>query len=264
LTDPPRWPDSIEIDPAGRKRLRQGCQTVGPATHLVLGFPLLAKPYAACLDLHQATNAYGDIVSPLDTPSSRRRRPTRISVIVVAVAAMLGLAGFVYLSLSSHEVIVAAHDLPAYHQIEESDVRRARITGQHGDAVVVRESVLGRYTLTPVKQDEQFQSDALGPILSTGSLAGLGIVAIEPSVEVALAGNLARGDRVNLLLSATDPSQRQASIALRGVLVVDVRPAGERGSTVVLGLTENDQTALLLALGTSRVVVVRSTAYARP
>jgi hypothetical protein len=188
----------------------------------------------------------------------------RVSFVLLMVVLAVTVAGVAWLFSDTDEIYVASHDLPAYHQVVEDDVRLQVVTAPPGGGAVAREVVLGRYTLAAVEQDEPFRLSALGPALANGALDGLGLVSLEPSVETSLAGNLGRGDRVDVLLSATGLDRVSTSTMLTSVLVVDVRGMADGEVAVVLGLSRQNQQSLLASVGTSRVLVVRTTAYRRP
>jgi Flp pilus assembly protein CpaB len=162
-------------------------------------------------------------------------------------------------------VYVATWDIPAYHQIVERDVRRTRVNANEMPTGTVRDRdvLLGRYTLTPLGQDKPYTRAKLGPVLPSGALEGLGLVAFEASAETTLGGNLARGDRVDVLLSVTDPASASGSGKLNGVLVLDIRATGTANQALVLALTTRNQKALLTRLGRSRIMVVRTSPYVR-
>jgi len=190
----------------------------------------------------------------------------RVSFVLLALVFVIGFGGFLYLSISreAHEIYVADRDLPAYHQIVEADLRRTTVTAMPVNAIQSREVLLGRYTLVSIAQDEPYSREALGPVLRQGALDNLGLVAFQSSAETSLAGNLARGDRVDVLLSATDASATQTSARLAGVLVVDVRQTDNAKFALILAVSSDDQKVLLMGLGTSRLIVVRTRVYARP
>jgi Flp pilus assembly protein CpaB len=191
----------------------------------------------------------------------------RGSRVFLLIAVLAGIGGVFFLSKTRTpgEVYVAARDIPAYHQILEGDVRRIQMNanGIPAGAVRERDLLLGRYTLTPVGQDKPYARGELGPVLTAGALEGLGLVAFEASAETTLGGNLARGDRVDVLLSATGPAPASGSVELDGVLVLDIRVTGMHDKALVLALTATHQKALLAGLGTSRIVVVRTSPYVR-
>jgi Flp pilus assembly protein CpaB len=191
----------------------------------------------------------------------------RASRAFLLIAVVAGIGGFLFLwkTRTPLEVYVAAWDIPAYHQIVERDVRRTRVNANEIPAETVRDRdlLLGRYTLAPLAQDKPYTRAALGPVLTSGALEGLGLVAFEASAETTLGGNLARGDRVDVLLSATDAALASGSAVLSGVLVLDIRVTEKNDRALVLALTAGDQKSLLAGVGTSRIVVVRTSPYVR-
>lgn len=92
----------------------------------------------------------------------RSRRPIRLSSTVIVLVLLAGLGGFLFLQSTRMpvKVYVAARDLPAFHQIEPLDVRQAEVPGDRVPEYAVRnrDSLLGRYTLAPLRQDKPFDA----------------------------------------------------------------------------------------------------------
>jgi Flp pilus assembly protein CpaB len=177
------------------------------------------------------------------------------------LAVISAMGGYIVLGWlrGTIEIYVATRDLPAFHQITQADVRKERVPQDNVplDALRDRDGLLGRYMLKPLAQDRPFRKSVVGPLLKPDELHGLSFVAIEASPESTLGGRLARGDRVDVLLSATDADS--PSVGLRDVLVVEVAR-----EAVVIAVTPADSKALLKARGTSKVALVRVRAYTRP
>jgi Flp pilus assembly protein CpaB len=174
----------------------------------------------------------------------------------------MAVSGTVYLSSKRRtvEAYVATADLPAYHQIQERDLRQIPVstTAMPDDPVVDRDTALGRYTLGVVDQDQPLRRSALGPVLADGALNGLGLVALARDAEVSMGGMLRSGDRVDLLLSPTTPRPGSAPI-LSNVLVLDIRD-----NAVMLAISTVDEQALSAVRGSSHPVLVRRAPYRRP
>ncbi|MFI6325190.1 SAF domain-containing protein [Nonomuraea sp. NPDC050556] len=198
--------------------------------------------------------------SPDAPPAPRRRRPSSLSSIALVLVLVAGLLGYLFLREGDQvRVFVAAHDLPAFHQITQLDVRQATVEAGSvpGDAVRNRDGLVGRYTLAAVRQDRPYRRSELGPLLKPGALDKLSFVATEASPVSTLGGRLARGDRVDVLLSPTDPDATPGR--LPEVLVVDVAK-----ESVVLAVTGKNARTLLRARGSSTVALLRVGAYVAP
>jgi Flp pilus assembly protein CpaB len=190
----------------------------------------------------------------------RGRRPIRLSTLVIGVVVLLAGAGFFYLRSANRLVTVyaAVTDLPPYQQIRRSDIAQIRIpTGAApANAIVERAELLDHYTLQAIAPNEVFSEHLLGPKLTPGALHGLVFVALSSTSETSLGGQLARGDRVDILLSPTAASVPARSGKLADAIVVDVRR-----NAVILGITAANENLLQDSLGTSRLVLVLVRAY---
>lgn len=190
-------------------------------------------------------------------------RHISVSWLVLALVAVVALAGFLFLRAypGNQLVWVAAADLPAFHQIAEPDIRPAdkRRSDLPSKAVTNRNDLVGHYTLGPVEQGKVLTT-RVGPQLASGSLQRLRPVAINAGSETTLAGQLAAGDNVDLILSSTSADETSKSVTIRDLLVLDVPPA--RG--LVLGMTTADELGLESGYGSSHLLVVRTGTYARP
>jgi len=179
---------------------------------------------------------------------------------------LLAAAGVAYLVLTSgnEEVYVADVDLPAYHQIAQSDVRVKSVDRADvpADAVRERATLVGRYTLTATSQDQPFQVTKLGPLLPEQSLQGP-ITALPSSSETTMGGQLARGDVVDILLSrngTADPPLTNRKVS--GARVLDIIEGPK--AAVIVAITPLSIEDLMAARGSSTVVVVRVQPYAGP
>jgi flagella basal body P-ring formation protein FlgA len=173
----------------------------------------------------------------------------------------ISLTGAVYLALfpATERVVVAAVDLPKYHQIEESDLRSVELpTRSLPDGVVRdRDAVLGTYTLTRVHQDQPLDAGALGPELARDAFQNGVVVGIDANALSTAAGALAAGDKADTVLAPTTPGD--ASVIISGVVVLNVSEDG------VVALVPRAQGSVLgERLGTSRAVLVRTEEYSRP
>jgi Flp pilus assembly protein CpaB len=181
-------------------------------------------------------------------------------MIVVAVAALIGI-GYLTFTTGTEDVYVAAMDLPAYHQITQADLRVWPV--QRHDvpdgAVRSRDALLARYTLTAMRAERPFQLTALGPRLPERSIVSA-MVALPSTPETTLGGRLARGDRVDVVLSPNDHSG--VGQRLTDVLVLDVID----GANAAVVVTVDQPAALTLAAarGSSTITVIRRVPYAGP
>jgi hypothetical protein len=200
----------------------------------------------------------------------RIRRPLRASTYFWLLVLLACAGGGIYLwrGIGTREVYGADIDLPAYHQIAQSDVRKIRLrsTDVPNHATDNRNDLIGRYTLGEVRQDRPFETDNLGPILTGVELSKLRIVGLPASAADTNGGTLARGDRIDILLSSTAVNGGAHSATLSGVVVIDVRPDDNQSGKFVLmsGLSVADEAKLLSAGGTARIFILRVAPYTPP
>lgn len=175
----------------------------------------------------------------------------------------LTLAGTAYLRASgSASVWTAARDLPAYHQIEQLDVRQERLSrgSIRGKAIRDRDAVLGRYTTAAEKQGRPFDASTLGPALPAGSLKSLFPIGMTATPAQVLRGNTSRGDSIQLLLSADGVHARPVSI--ERVLVLDVTQSGDN---YILTVALNEaQRKIFASTDWTRWSLVREHAFTSP
>ncbi|MGH8614771.1 MAG: SAF domain-containing protein [Gammaproteobacteria bacterium] len=191
--------------------------------------------------------------------------PIRVSHAIFIVVALIAAGGVAYLNFTSgaEEVYVADVDLPAYHQITERDVEIKPVDRHQlpADAVRDRDTLLGRYTLASIRQDQPFQSGQLGPRLPD-AIIDKPIVALPWSPETTIGGRLARGDRVDILLSSNNIGAQAAGSKLTNVLVLDVIDG--KNAAVIVAISASSIGELAAARGSSTIVVVRVRPYGAP
>lgn len=193
----------------------------------------------------------------------RGQRGLRASSLIALVVLGLAALGILYLATSEQdrEVYTAAADLPAFHQIREEDLRLAAVPKKDlpARAVTLRESAIGRYTLSPVLQDAPLTTDRLGPQLTPGALVATSIIGVEARVRTTAGGTLARGDRVDLFRPASTIGDK--TWTLTNVLVLDIRGGPE---ALVLALAPDQKSEVGSIPAADRLLVARVSAYRRP
>lgn len=178
-------------------------------------------------------------------------------MILVGILALLGV-GYLTITSGTEEIYVAAGDLPAYRQLTQADVRRLAVNRRDvpDDAVRDRNALIGCFTLTATDADQPFRTGSLGPRLPARSIKPA-VIALPATPESTLGGRLARGDRVDVLLSREDGPA--GGTRLVNVLVLDIV-----NSAVVVATTPADAATFATARGSSTIVVVRTNPYAGP
>ena len=184
-------------------------------------------------------------------------------LIALALVAAAGLS-FLTFTGGTDEVYVAAVDLPAYHQLTQADIRLMPVDRRQvpPGAVHERDTLLGRYTMTAARQDQPFQISLVGPRLQIGPREN-SIVALPSSPETTVGGRLARGDRVDILLSPNSAAKDAASARrIVGVLVLDLIDGPN--AAVIVAMTQWEVNELMAGRGNSTVIVVRTQPYLGP
>ena len=198
-----------------------------------------------------------------------RPSEARVSRVILILVALATVAGLSYLTFTSgtEGVYVAAVDLPAYHQLTQADIRLMPVDRLQVPSGAVHESdrdtLLGRYITTAVRQDRPLQINLVGPRLPIGAIES-SIVALPWNSETSMGGRLARGDRIDILLSPNEPPQDPPTSALRipGALVLDL--VYGPSSSVIVTMTRSDVDKLMTGRGSSTIVVVRTRSYVGP
>jgi hypothetical protein len=149
-----------------------------------------------------------------------------LSIWLAVLTSISGIAGARYLASARNPKVTAyvpTHDLPAFHRLLPEDIEPRVIPSDQLPGPAVRQDVLGRYTLVVASKGKPLRSDQLGPVVPAGALDGSVIVGMQAAHSVTLAGRLERGDVVDMLLAAKDPTEIvPAQLTLSSVLVLDI------------------------------------------
>jgi len=159
----------------------------------------------------------------------------------------------------TREVYVATMDLPAYHQITPTDVRRTHVRSAEvpRHATADPNTLVGHYTLAAARRDRPLSLDRLGPRLPVDALSKHLVVGLPASTAEIGGRALGRGDRIRILLSSTSAEEpRNGSVR---AIVLDVTPDGKEPGrfVVVCAFPETDEAILLTTGGTARTFLVR-------
>jgi hypothetical protein len=141
-------------------------------------------------------------------------------------------------------------DLAAFAVLQLDDVAKMAV-----QADTLREKLVGRYLVRPVRAKSPIDSSSVGPASLTASLlAGRHILPLQLSAGAA-PDSLRAGDIADLLLSPATPAQGGSPVFVQRVPVLAVSAAGE-GMRVVVAVDRGQLDALAPRLGTSRVFVL--------
>jgi Flp pilus assembly protein CpaB len=153
-------------------------------------------------------------------------------------------------------------DLAAYHQLKSEDVLEIRISRDRlpDSFAKNRSQLVGRYVVTSARRGRAISLNSLGPVLPADILSDRRLIALPATTADTGSGMLARGDRVDLLLSST-VAESPRNAVLRDVVVLDIKQlANQPGNlSVVYAVRRSDEPGLLAAGGTARVFILRAT-----
>ena len=211
--------------------------------------------------------------TPVGPGRVRRRNPlTRISAahLLMLLAGVLAFATNLVV-LRDHDqtraVIVAAVDLPAGSSVESTDLRAVEVDVDDTLYAMLipwaqADALVGQVTAHPIVAGALIGTtdvrDPSGP-------AGLRSMSIPVDAEHAVGGQLASGDRIDLILVADDGPR----YVLTGAEVLSISSDGELGALVssdfYIVVAVDAEQALLVAeaIRDGRMEIVRSTGAAR-
>jgi hypothetical protein len=177
----------------------------------------------------------------------RRRWPEAL------LAALALLVAFSWLQArSARQVVVAAPGgLPALHLVQGTDIAVRRGPKRAGTFASESE-VVGRLTVETVAAGEALREEQVGPS-PANPLPGRRVVSL--AVRAEALGAVARGSRIDLLLSPRRAQADSAPAVVRDVLVLAVQR--EAPSSLLVAVRERDLPELGRFLGTSEVLVVQ-------
>jgi len=142
------------------------------------------------------------------------------------------VSAFCALYLGLHEpqtrlhIPVPVRDLPAYHQIQLTDLVQKKSSAK------TLTSIVNRYTLNPVPKDKPLSKDKLGPKVESDRISNTVAIGIPATPAMVLGGNLEAGDIVDVIIvpAATKSEPQLTSVLLPDILVLDVKAMQENKS----------------------------------
>lgn len=175
-------------------------------------------------------------------PRKLRLFPLSLSHLLALVAIFSGLIGYLYLqkyeSKTKVSLPVLVSDLPAYHQISNSDLKYHKYSKKAISKVTLREpaEILGRYTLTAIPREKALSQKQLSPKLDPQKvklLADTVAIGIPATPALILGGNLQAGDVVDITLisEATEELPSPKSFKFDNILVLDIKPVSSKESS---------------------------------
>ncbi|MCA1994355.1 MAG: Flp pilus assembly protein CpaB [Coleofasciculus sp. S288] len=150
------------------------------------------------------------------------------------------VSAFCALYLGLHEpqtrllVPVPVRDLPAYHQIQPTDLKPQKFSTKTLTSATLKESelIVNRYTLTPVPKHKPLSKDKLGPKVESDRISNTVAIGIPATPAMVLGGNLEAGDIVDVIVppAATSSESKLTSVVFPDILVLDVKSMQENKS----------------------------------
>lgn len=150
----------------------------------------------------------------------------------LGVLIAIPVSAFCALYLGLHEpqtrqlIPVPVRDLPAYHQIQLTDLVQKKSSAK------TLSSIVNRYTLTPVPKHKPLSKDKLGPKVESDRISNTVAIGIPATPAMVLGGNLEAGDIVDIIIvpTATKSEPQLTSVLLPDILVLDVKSMQENKS----------------------------------
>ena len=207
--------------------------------------------------------------TPVGPGRIRRRNPlTRVSAahLLMLMAAILAFATNLVVLRNldqTRAVVVAAIDLPAGRQVQSTHLRSVEVDVD--DEVYARlipwaeaTTLVGQVTAHPIGDGGLIET---GDIRDPSGPAGLRSMSIPIDAEHAVGGQLAAGDRIDLILVGDEGPR----YVLTAAEVLAVSPTGELGALassdfyIVVAVDADGALQLAEAIRDGRIEVVRST-----
>jgi Flp pilus assembly protein CpaB len=177
---------------------------------------------------------------------------TMWAALAVFVAGALGGISLGIYGTGSESVVVATHDLPAYHAVSASDVSLRKMAGSAipRGAIGSLAAVLGHYLLTSLDGGEVVVQDAVGP---PAAVAAAGMVVVPLPVANDSSAWVRKGALVDLLLAPA--GQGGSAVVIPRVEVVDDQKTATGGHLVFFAVPRGQETAIAQVTGRGQAVL---------
>lgn len=185
------------------------------------------------------------------------------------VAIPVGIMGALYLFWQEDktrvEVYVPAHNLPAYHQIQDSDLISKHYTSRSVPSGILKKSqrIVGRYTLTSLPNGKPLTNSQLGVKVQQNCLMDTVAVSLPATLAMTFGGNLKAGDTVSITFAspATKEGVSPTPILFSDILVLDVKAVPQTNtftSVIVIALPKTSAEEFVTHLASTTTLVGRS------
>lgn len=186
-----------------------------------------------------------------------------MAVIVLVFA--IACAFYLFQRRTTTAGFVAAADLPAFHQLEERDIRRSEVSAADlpDGTVRSRSELIGHYTMGRVQQDHPFDRAGLGPELPPHSVTGMAIMGLDLTPASSLGGTLSAGDLVTIV--QVPDGKGLAPVASDRIRQVRVLAVVKDQKAILVALNPDQAKAFSSgAASRPRILVLRTTPYSGP
>jgi hypothetical protein len=186
----------------------------------------------------------------------------KLFLVMVGVAALFTIAAAIRQKYFEwppfpHLVVTPKKNLPAYHQIQPSELSvQARLTDkEEAETPWNAEDVVGRFTLEALPEGKPIAKSQLGPAVNGALFSGKAVVEVTVTRATILDGKIKSGDVVDLIFE-TLPTQGQqqpqplSNSSFQNIFVLNVKPIG-KPDPAAPGQPENNY-LLILALPSER------------
>jgi len=187
------------------------------------------------------------------------------------VAIPVGIMGALYLFWHEEKtrvdvyVYVPAHDLPAYHQIQDSDLAPKRYASRSVPSGILKKSqrIVGRYTLTSLPNGKPLTNSQLGVKVQPNCLMDTVAVSLPATPAMTFGGNLKAGDTVSITFAspATKEGVSPTPTLFSDILVLDVKAVPQTNtftSVIVIALPKTSAEEFVTHLASTTTLVGRN------
>ncbi len=183
-----------------------------------------------------------------DRQEPRRKIKTKLRSIVFCSMLVFGLIGTSYLSVcetvgyclrNSLRLSVLNRDIPAYYQIQESDLIEKTFLRKNISSSVLQESqeIVGRYTINSIPRNKPINENL---IIDGDQLFNMVAIAISATPDMTFGQKLQIGDFIDITLERgkTELKDLEAQSSCQNILVLDINDnlTFNNSSNLVIGL----------------------------
>ena len=193
-----------------------------------------------------------------------------LSQLLAIVAIPVGILGALYLFWQEEktyvDVYVPAHELPAYYQIQASDLIQKPYAARSFPSGILKtsEEAVDRYTLAQLPKEKPLIDNQLGVKLNPTCFADAIAVSLPATPAMTFGGNMRAGDVVSITFSspATKEGEAPSPTVFSDILVLDVKAVSQANISstfvIVIALPRERQQEFATQLTRATALVSRS------